>query len=400
MGTSENQPGMPEWAQGIEELQMAVPREEMDNRREQILARMAQDGIDAVVFTQPQSLVYLTANQAGGRAAGNRLAMSVNGEHRYILRAIDQGWEPVWRGQNWVTNWVAYADSEKTDEVIARELKSMSPGGIRRLALELGSRSISYESVRKLAELTGADEVVSGSYLVEDLRVIKSDAELALMRKAGLISCDASNAIVEALENDASDVEAALAAQAVIYRAGGSHPAQDPYVFSGPGGETGHAPWFRVKAKPGEVTTWFVSGVDHHYACPIERTVIKGSDVNNVNPLLESVAEAGEAVRANVRPGMTSHQAYMLAYDVHQKNGFEKYFVNHASYSLGIYWPEFELFRFRRNDQRVIKAGMTFHLVPLLVVPGVGCICSSRSIVVTEQGGELLNDYPARVGPV
>lgn len=390
----------PAWASGLRELQMAIPREEMEARRDRILERMTRDGIDAAVFTSPQSLVYLTSNQAGGRAAGNRLALSASGEHRYILREIDQGWEAVWRDQNWVNNWLAYSDGEKTDEVIARELRAMCPNGIRRLGLETNRKSISHETVQTLLRLTGAEEVVSCSYLVEDLRVIKSEPEISLMRNAGEVSCAASDAIVNALREGATDVEAALAAQSVIYRSGGQHPAQDPYVFSGPGGETGHAPWFRVRPKEGELTTWFVSGVDHHYACPIERTVIKGKDTSGAQRFIDAVAAAVEAVCQGIRPGMTSHDAYMLAHDVYSAHGVDKYFMNHAAYSLGIYWPEFELFRLRRNDARKVQAGMTFHVVPLLVVPGLGCVCSSRSIVVREDGAELLNTYPAKLGPV
>lgn len=390
----------PTWAEGIAELQMAIPREEMEQRRDRILERMVRDGIDAVVFTTPQNLVYLTANQAGGRAAGNRLAMSATGEHRYILREIDRGWEGVWKTQNWVDNWVAYPDREKTNEVIARELKEIAPGGIRRLGLEIDRKSITYEDIQTLVRLTGAEEVVSCSYLVEDMRVVKSESELALMRNAGQISCEASDAILDALRNGGSDVEAALAAQSVIYARGGQHPAQDPYVFSGRGGETGHAPWFRVRPTEGELTTWFVSGTDHHYACPIERTVIKGRDLYGAQPAIDAVVAAVEAVRANIRPGMTSHDAYMYAYRTYDERGYAKYFMNHAAYSLGIYWPEFELFRLRGNDQRIVKEGMTFHLVPLLVIPDLGTFCSSRSIVVRDDGGELLNEYPAKVGPV
>lgn len=388
---------VPEWARGVEELTLPVSREEMEARRDAILARMAEEGIDVAVFTTTQSVIYLTGNQAGGTSAQNRLVLSSSGEHRFVVRKIDSLWEGVWAGQNWVNNWHVYRDEHGSDEATADAVRAVHPGPVRRLGLELNRQSISYDSVRKIASLTGAAELVSSTALVEDLRVIKSDAEVALMRRAGKISCKASDALVDALRQGATDVEAAAAAQMVIMAEGGLHAPQEPYVFSGPGGETGHMPWMRTAPGPGEVTTWFLSGVTRQYASPIERTVLRLPDTNGVERLVDSVVHAVESLVDRLRPGMTSEEAYQIAFDAHRGNGLDQYFPNHAGYSIGIHWPEFALFRLRAGDKRVIKSGMAFHLVPLLVVPKIGCICASRAIVVKDTGVELLNDYPLRV---
>jgi Xaa-Pro dipeptidase len=41
----------------------------------------------------------------------------------------------------------------------------------------------------------------------------------------------------------------------------------------------------------------------------------------------------------------------------------------------------------------VLRAGMVFHLVPALLIPGVGGIGNSETVLVTEDGAERLTEF-------
>jgi Xaa-Pro dipeptidase len=374
-----------------------VTRAELETRRDAVLAGMEREGIDVIVVTSPLSIYYLTGIGLGGLPPLG-FALARSGRHRFMLRLIDHRWHEVWADQTWATDWLPFRDEENTDEVLARGIREAHPTDIARLGMELDRPSASYNTVRALADLTHARQVVSATHLIEELRVVKSAAELEIIRRAGRLASRASDAIVRTITAGGTDVEAAMAAVDLTVREGhGGHPPHYPYVFAGPAGETGHLPWARVAPKPGEVVTWFVKGFIHKYGCPIERTLIKGPDTNDVRRMIESVARTVERVGQALRPGMTSDEAYRVAYASHREAGFERYFPNHAAYSFGLHSAEFELFRLRANDPRKLRAGMTFHLVPCLIVPGIGNICASRPVVVTESGGEPLNDYPLRL---
>ncbi|MEA2662008.1 MAG: Xaa-Pro dipeptidase [Chloroflexota bacterium] len=384
----------------LEDLRIAVSRAELDARRDKVLAGMAAERIDALVLTTPLSIYYLTGIGLGGLPP-LAFALAASGAHRFMLRLIDLKWRDVWADQTWATEWLAFRDEDDTDEVIGRAIREIHPRGISRLGMELNRPSASYQTVRRVTELSGALDVVSATHLVEDQRVVKSEAEQAIIRRAGLLANRATDTIIATIAAGGTDVEAAMAAAALTVKEGhGGHPPHYPYVFAGPSGETGHLPWARVAPKPGEVVTWFVKGFIHKYGCPIERTLIKGPDTQKVGAMIESVARTVERVAAALRPGMTSDEAYRVAYRSHEEAGFAKYFPNHAAYSFGLHSAEFELFRLRANDTRVLRAGMTFHLVPCLIVPGIGNICASRPVVVTESGGAPLNDYPLRLAVV
>jgi Xaa-Pro dipeptidase len=384
----------PQWAADIEELKLPVSRAEIDARRDKLLESMANAGIDVAVITSPQALFYLTAIEFGF-AFGYPLVLDASGQHRQLVRMIDHRWESIWAPISWVTSWAPYWDQDDVDVAIADAIKAIHRGGVRRIGFELDRPSVSFSTVNRVVSLAGG-EAIDISPIIDEMRVVKSNAELDLIRRAGVISSKAVDTIVQSIKGGATDVEAAIEAEAVIVR-DGEHGPWPPYVFTGQSGESGHIPFVRKAPGPGETVTWFVSGHVHGYACPIERTIVREPDKNGVVKLADAVASAVESLMAEMRPGMTSGDVYEIALRSHKERGVEKWWLNHAGYMFGIKWSEFELFRFRQGDPRIVRAGMTMHLVPCLIVPDVTNVCASKTIVVTESGGAPLNDYPLRL---
>lgn len=385
----------PRWTANNEDFRLPAPRSEIDGRRDAVLLRMQEEGIDVAVFTTPQSIFYLTGIKLG--FAYYPLVLDSSGGHRFLNRLIDAGWQEVWAHQTWADQWHQFRDEEDVDEVTAAAVRSIHARPIGRIGFELDRPSVSYSSVRRVSSLLGAEDVVSSTALVEDLRVIKSDSELELMRRAGLISAKASDAIADSIRSGASDAEAASIANTVVTEAGGMAAPWPPFVMTGASGGTGHLPWARMTPQPGDAVTWYVSGFVHGYACPIERTIVREPDASGIGSMVGAVATVVEHLIENLRPGMTSAEAYAVALDAHQQLGFERYWRNHAGYGVGIQWTEFDLMRLRPNDDRTLRPGMTLHLVPCLTVPGLTNAQASKVVVITESGAEPLSDYPLRL---
>lgn len=384
----------PAWAADVEELKLPVSRAEIDARRDAFLEGMRREGIDVAVVTTPQSLSYLTGIEFGF-SFGYPLVVDTSGNHRVLLRAIDKNWEDVWAPLSWVTSWQPHRDQDDIDELIAQAIPEIHSGEIRRIGFELDRPSVSYATVTHVSKALGA-EPVSINPIIDYLRVVKSDAELDLIRRAGVISGKAADAVVEAIKSGATDTEAVIEAEKVIIR-NGQHGPWEPFVFTGASGGTGHIPFVRKAPEPGEPVSFYVSGHVHGYANPIERTLVRNPDTRGILDLVDAVATATETLMAEIRPGMTSDDVYHIAHRSHTARGVAEHWRNHAGYAVGIKWSEFELFRFRDTDQRVVRAGTTMHLVPCLTIPDITNICASKTIVVTDKGGLPLNDYPLRL---
>ena len=95
-----------------------------------------------------------------------------------------------------------------------------------------------------------------------------------------------------------------------------------------------------------------------------------------------------------IGPGMTSHDADRTVREAIDRSGYLEYFTVRAAYSVGIgfppTWDEDYIMKLRPNDQRIVKPGMVFHLVPALYKLGLGAACCSSSIAVNNNGVEVL----------
>lgn len=391
---------LPEWTGKNENLRLSVSRAEMDQRRDAVLEGMRREGIDVAVFTTPETILYLTGIGLN-RYCYQPLVISASGKHRYICRYIDAGWQDVWAPQTWATDWISIRDHDDLLLTVADAVREIQPDQKKKLTLgfELDRSSISYSGVTKISELAGAGDIVSCTKIAEDLRVIKSPAELDLMRRAGKMSSQLADVIVNSIRSGATDAEASIAAGQMLNELSGS-PRPAPTVHAGAAAGNGHmTAWTNMAPRPGETVTFHVSGFVCNYACPIERTLLRGPDTNNVLPLIDAVENTTMKLVSGLRPGMTSSAANDIALRAHRDSGYGQHWRNHAGYSTGINWVEFDLFRIRPDDERTLKPGMTLHLVQCLTVPGLTNAQASRVVVITEDGAELLNDYPLRIDP-
>lgn len=394
----ENYPGPDTWTGQNENFRLSVSRAEIDGRREALLEKMREAGVDCAVFTTPETIFYLTGVSLA-RISYNPLVLSVTGEHRLLCRNIDMGWHQVWEPQSWASDWVAFKDHEDPIEIVAEAVRSIKPKNVAKpaIAFELERASISYSGVTRIAELAQARLIASCAVMADELRAIKSPAELKLMRRAGKISATVSDTVIEALRSGATDAEASVAAGKVVNELSGT-PRPAPTVMTGALGGNGHmVAWTKRRPEEGDPVTWYVSGFVHNYACPLERTIVRGKDKHGILPMVDAVGRAVERLVAELRPGMTSSQAYEICLRSHQESGVAQYWKNHAGYGTGINWVEFELFRIRQNDSRILRPGMALHLVPCLTIPGLTNVQGSRVIAITEDGVEELSNYPIRI---
>jgi Xaa-Pro dipeptidase len=46
------------------------------------------------------------------------------------------------------------------------------------------------------------------------------------------------------------------------------------------------------------------------------------------------------------------------------------------------------------NDSRPVEAGMAFHVVPQLLLPGIGSVGFSETFVVTAAGADMISSLP------
>lgn len=384
-------------------IKTAVSRDELDSRRDRVLRAMAAEGFDCLVLTTPHTVFYLTGIELGGFWSQQALVIGASGESRFVLRRIEMNWRDLWGPQTWATEWMAYTDDQLPADVIADAIRAVA-GTPQRLGMELNRTSITHEAIERIRSAVGAADILSAAHIPEALRVIKTQAEIGHMRRAGAITRLGIEAAAEVIRRGGTDADGAGAAFVAMCEHGSEFFADSPFVATGPKTAMAHARWTRSAPSPGEVVPIYMSASIHRYQCPSERTYTKGDPDARTAHMLETLAQASERVAAEIRPGMRSHDADRLARDLIEDAGYGEFFVNRLAYSIGIglppVWWENEIMQLRPNDDREVQEGMTFHLVPALHVPGIGFLSCSWPIAITSHGGEPLSDLPLRVKPL
>ena len=141
--------------------------------------------------------------------------------------------------------------------------------------------------------------------IVNQLRAKKSDAEIALLRKAAEISSEAHRAVLlMAQPRHEYEIQAVL--EATFLRLGGERPAYGSIVGSGANGTLLHYMLDRGAANPGDLVVIDAATQYEGYAADITRTIpVSGRFTAPQRDLYQLVRDAQAATERNAKPGLS-----------------------------------------------------------------------------------------------
>jgi Xaa-Pro dipeptidase len=198
----------------------------------------------------------------------------------------------------------------------------------------------------------------------------------------------------------AHEHELAAVAYDAALRLGGEYPGSPPYLASGPRVAHPHASWTTRRVERGEQVHVELAGCVRRYGGALMRTLIHDGELSGELARLEAAIVAGlEAAIAALAPGVRAGDVDAACREPIAQAGF--HYAHETGYSIGLAYPpgwnETHVFNLKPGDERVVQAGMTFHLVPHVVLPGIGGIGLSETVLVTADGCEPLTSFPRRV---
>lgn len=381
---------------------LSIPLAELDHRRAAFVSALDEHDIDVAVLTTAVGIYYLTGMEFGGFATRHALVVRRDGRTTFVVREIEQAWPEAAGGRHGVDEWEFYPDSGDWIDTLAVAVRAhLDPSG--RVAAELSRTSLTASEATVLGTLPGVTDLVDATSVIEGLRAVKSTFEVSLMRRAGAATGAGTRAAHDALGAGASDYGATLEAMRAMHEAGSGMITDGPFVVSGAGSTLAHARGSSRRPTRGELASTMMTSSIGRYQCPLERTFAIGEADGRAADLLHLAAAATEHVIATIGPGMTSGQADGVARDFWRTRGLEDGFVHRLAYSIGIAYPplwwENEVMQLRPDDERVVRPGMTFHLVPGIHVDGLGFVNQSMTVAITEDGCEPLADLELVLDP-
>lgn len=384
----------------------SFPESEYRERLEKTRRAMDGAGIDVLLVHAIVDNCYLSGYQSLWPEAYACLIVPRHGEPFMQVGEIE-GALAVLQGyvKDIVTfSWVG-ADVAPTQ---LAQLLSDRGFGSRNIGLQLGSIEMGLRgpldarAYLRLKELLPNARFVDATTLMFDIRVTKSEAELAHMRKAAAITSSGMAEAIEATEAGVTEnVLSAIAAKKMIEL--GSEPFSiDPITSAAHRSGWFHTTFKRQEISQGDHALLEFGGCWHRYTAPQMRTVILGEPSDTAKRIIEANRATLELVYSNVRAGRTAHD---VAVEV--KNGVkdvddEIFRSGHFGYSIGLgfppTWTDGPMY-IAEGNHRILEEGMTFHTPHSFRIPAQFVIGASESIAVTESGCEILtpNRSPDRI---
>jgi Xaa-Pro aminopeptidase len=245
-------------------------------------------------------------------------------------------------------------------------------------------------------------EVVDGSYIVDHVRLIKSEAEMDCTRRALEIADAALTAAGDALAPGVSEKELMGLMYAEIGRLGGDEPGLRMMVHGGPNSNHFHASASERRVQAGELLQIDMSAAYAHYHGNTARAFSLGGDPF-WEKAFETLGEIRDATVAEIHPGDPTMKLQRAMDERADAAGLRDLVWWVGGYVLGVAVPPDWVGHVYLSDDEGFEAGVfdpgfvanwEVQLEDIPAHKGVGLI---DTMIMTKDGLELPSCLPARI---
>jgi Xaa-Pro aminopeptidase len=194
--------------------------------------------------------------------------------------------------------------------------------------------------LRALAARRPGLMVTDAHLMVDQLRARKSDAELALLRKAAEISAQGHTELMRRIEPGMHEYDLQAIVEYAFRRGGAERPAYGSIVGAGPNGTQLHYMKDRRELKAGEVVVIDAAAEYDGYAADITRTIpVSGTYSREQRALYQVVRDGQAAAERNSKPGLSIQAAQDSSLDVRARGLAELGLIESATATFDPPWP-------------------------------------------------------------
>jgi Xaa-Pro aminopeptidase len=247
-----------------------------------------------------------------------------------------------------------------------------------------------YREWERLA--SGSAELVPTHGIVDAVRAIKDDEEVAKLQRAARIGDRALEALTADTWVGRSEREIAWRLRELVHAHGGDDQAFDSIVASGPNGALPHAhPTDRIVERGELVTVDWGVRVDG-YCSDCTRTFSTGGISDTLREIYDVTLQAQQRAVANIKAGITGVEADALARDPITDAGYGENFGHGLGHGIGL--AVHEAPRLSTESTDVLENGHAVTVEPGIYLPGVGGVRIEDLAIVRDDGLQVLTSFP------
>lgn len=321
--------------------------DELAQRRARACAAMTEAGLDGLLMFRQESMYYLTGYDTFGYVFFQCLYLGADGRMTLLTRAPDLIQAKHTSVIEDIRIWVDGPDAKPAEAL--RDILEKHGARGERLGVEWEAYGLTARNGQRLAAaLDGFCTLSDASDLVSRLRVVKSPAELAYVRRAAELADDALAEAWKQAKPGGDEGEILAAMQAAVFRGGGDDPANEYIIGSGPDALLCRYKSGRRRLDPVDQLTLEFAGAYRHYHSCLMRTLAIGKPDPRLVDMHKAATESLHAAEAALKPGRPIGEVFDAHARVLDAAGHRAHRLNACGYSLGttfapnwMDWPMF-----------------------------------------------------------
>lgn len=368
---------------------MWFTRAEFQERLDRLVTHMAQRSVDVLVVDETEHLAYLIGYSPSA-ATYQACLVSQSGDVVAVVRELD---EPTFLGQSWVRDYVTFRDWDDPIKRLARLIDERGWGRAK-LGMELDSHFLLVQRYNALREELRDAEILDFSGVLWEMRLRKSEQELAYHQRAASI---ADTAFARGVAVAAPGVTERHV-MAEVYRIAIENGADNTRIALGGGGHrTTHLHGNLGGHIFGRRDRMHLELVPHYkrYTSRVMRPIAIGPPEKDVVEATRTLVELQDAQFDEMRPGTSAGKIDRQCREQLVGLGLVEQYPNTTGYTLGcVTVPRTSDFTriFVPTADWSLEEGMVFHMYL-----SAQRVSISETVVVTPAGVRRLSRLPRRI---
>lgn len=370
--------------------------EEFQDRQRRVREAMEKAGIDLLLVLNPVNVNYLIGCRVKGWQELHMLFFTLEPGPLTILSRLAEAAEIA--DLSLAEDVHGWGGREPEDPIDVVKSTMVKKGYLnRRVGLEVPQHYLHPYHYVALKEMLGDSLVLETTDFIDNLKFVKSPAEIAYIRKAAGILDEGMKTCVQTLAEGKTELEVAAEMHRTMMALGSDAPPSPMNFASGERTAYGHGMPSERRIHRGDLIHMEYGASYRRYCSTIGRVLCMGRPTPRMKEVYNVVREACDEMIAAVKPGVSAVAPHEASKKVIENAGMNEGRWHLSGYGIAPGFPPVwgEVLKLEAGSPYTLEPGMIISIEPPVFLPqeriGFRII---DNVLITDSGAEILSKFP------
>jgi len=265
---------------------------------------------------------------------------------------------------------------------------------------DLASKNIGVNNGISAINLIDIQEKVDANFLnghgvLESLRVIKDESEIAKMREAAKLADEVMGETIHFIRPGVTERDIKKKIEELFMKKGADGLSFEPIIASGPNSSMPHYCEDSRAIQEKDIVVLDLGCKYKDYCSDTSRTVFVGGITDEEEKVYNIVLRANKAGEDTAKQGVKAEDVDKASRDVIKSEGYGQYFLNRTGHGIGISVHEAPYIR--TGNKQILEKGMAFSVEPGIYMQDRFGLRIEDIVVIGADGPEVLNHFTKEI---